>query len=159
MCERRRREGSREYAYCGSTQTPVSSALGFLKGKSTIAIARLCGKERNFSGEHFGARGYAISPVGFELEQVRQYIREQKRQMLTADSSEPFNKGTRFSATPGLMARPPLSRTNSSSHPLGGQWLTGPLRLRCTTMNRLPCSTEHGTAGIRHRPLPVSHHG
>jgi putative transposase len=35
------------------------------------------GKERNFSGEHFWARGYAISTVGFELEQVRQYIREQ----------------------------------------------------------------------------------
>src|ERR1700682_2312768 len=43
-----------------------------------IAIARLCGKERNFSGEHFWARGYAVSTVGFELEQVRQYIREQE---------------------------------------------------------------------------------
>ena len=41
-------------------------------------IARLCGKERNFSGEHFWARGYAVSTVGFELEQVRQYIREQE---------------------------------------------------------------------------------
>jgi len=44
---------------------------------SAIAIARLCGKERNFSGEHFWARGYAVSTVGFELEQVHQYIREQ----------------------------------------------------------------------------------
>ena len=33
--------------------------------------------ERNFSGEHFWARGYAVSTVGFELEQVRTYIREQ----------------------------------------------------------------------------------
>src|SRR5437867_9814819 len=57
---------------------PVSSVIGFLKGKSAIAIARLCGKERNFSGEHFWARGYAVSTVGFELEQVRQYIREQE---------------------------------------------------------------------------------
>jgi len=32
----------------------------------------------NFSGEHFWARGYAVSTVGFELEQVRQYIREQE---------------------------------------------------------------------------------
>ena len=31
-----------------------------------------------FSGEHFWARGYAVSTVGFELEQVRQYIREQQ---------------------------------------------------------------------------------
>jgi len=38
---------------------------------------RLYGKERNLSGEYFWARGYAVSIVGFELEQVRQYIREQ----------------------------------------------------------------------------------
>lgn len=57
---------------------PVASVIGFLKGKSAIAIARLCGKERNFTGEHFWARGYAVSTVGFELEQVREYIREQE---------------------------------------------------------------------------------
>ena len=57
---------------------PVASAIGFLKGKSAIAMARLCGKERNFTGEHFWARGYAVSTVGFELEQVRKYIREQE---------------------------------------------------------------------------------
>ena len=34
-------------------------------------------RERNFSGEHFWARGYAVSTVRFELERVRQYIREQ----------------------------------------------------------------------------------
>jgi len=56
---------------------PVASVIGFLKGKSAIAIARLQGKERNFTGEHFWARGYAVSTVGFELEQVRTYIREQ----------------------------------------------------------------------------------
>ena len=56
---------------------PVSSVIGFLKGKSAIAIARLNGKEKNFSGELFWARGYAVSTVGFELEQVRKYIREQ----------------------------------------------------------------------------------
>lgn len=58
-------------------QYPVASVIGFLKGKSAIAIARLQGKERNFTGEHFWARGYAVSTVGFELEQVRTYIREQ----------------------------------------------------------------------------------
>ena len=56
---------------------PVACVIGFLKGKSAIAIARLSGKERNFTGEHFWARGYAVSTVGFELEQVRTYIREQ----------------------------------------------------------------------------------
>jgi putative transposase len=57
---------------------PVSSVIGFIKGKSAIAMARLHGQERNFTGEHFWARGYAVSTVGFELEQVRQYIREQE---------------------------------------------------------------------------------
>src|SRR5512136_2841700 len=57
----------------------VASVIGFLKGKSAIAIARrLCGKERNFTGEHHWARGYAVSTVGFETEQVRQYNRDQE---------------------------------------------------------------------------------
>jgi putative transposase len=51
---------------------PVASVIGFLKGKSAIAIARLGGKERNFSGEPFWACGYAVSTVGFELERVKQ---------------------------------------------------------------------------------------
>jgi len=58
---------------------PVASVIGFLKGKSAIAVARLCGKERNFTGEHFWVRGYAVSAVGFELEQVHQYFREQEK--------------------------------------------------------------------------------
>jgi putative transposase len=53
---------------------PVASVIGFLKGKSAIAVARLSGKERNFTAEHFWARGYAVSTVGFELEQVRTYM-------------------------------------------------------------------------------------
>jgi len=67
---------------------PVASVIGFLKGKSAIAVAReLCGRERNFTGEHLRARGYTVSSVGFELEQVRQSIRAQ----VQADGSkEPF---------------------------------------------------------------------
>src|SRR5437660_11371378 len=57
---------------------PVASVIGFLKGKSAIAVARLRGKERNFTGEHLWARGYAVSTVAFELEEVRRYIREQE---------------------------------------------------------------------------------
>jgi putative transposase len=38
-----------------SPKHPV--VIGFLKGKSAIAMAQLSGKERNFTGEHFlGAR-------------------------------------------------------------------------------------------------------
>jgi REP-associated tyrosine transposase len=35
----------------------VASVIRFLKGKSAIAIARLQGKERNFNGGQFWARG------------------------------------------------------------------------------------------------------
>jgi len=65
----------------------VSSVIGYLKGKSAIAIARqFRGKQRNFQGENFWARGYAVSTVGFELEAVRRYIREQE----IADNSGQF---------------------------------------------------------------------
>ena len=57
----------------------VSSVSGFMKGKSALAIARqFSGKQRNFNGENFWARGYAVSTVGFEEDAVRRYIREQE---------------------------------------------------------------------------------
>ncbi len=57
----------------------VASVIGFIKGKSAIAIARqYSGKQRNFTGESFWARGYAVSTIGFELETVKKYIREQE---------------------------------------------------------------------------------
>jgi putative transposase len=59
-------------------QSAVASVIGFLKGKSAIAIARqFQGRQRNFAGQHFWARGDAVSTVGFELDQVRAYIRDQ----------------------------------------------------------------------------------
>ena len=65
----------------------VASVIGFLKGKSALAIARrVQEKDRNFVGEHFWARGYAVSTVGFELESVKKYIREQE----TADKEGRF---------------------------------------------------------------------
>ena len=58
----------------------VASVIGFLKGKSALAIARRAQeKDRNFVGEHFWARGYAVSTVGFELASVKKYIREQEK--------------------------------------------------------------------------------
>jgi putative transposase len=57
----------------------VASVIGFIKGKSAIAIARqFTGRERNYTGEHFWARGYCVSTVGYEEEKVRAYIREQE---------------------------------------------------------------------------------
>ena len=57
----------------------VASIIGFLKGKSAIAIARkFTGRERNYMGEHFWARGYCVSTVGYDIEIVRAYIRDQE---------------------------------------------------------------------------------
>lgn len=58
---------------------PLASVIGFLKGKSAIAVVReFGGKERNLTGEHPWARGYPVSKVSIELEQIRQYIRAQE---------------------------------------------------------------------------------
>ena len=65
----------------------VSEVVGFLKGKSAIAIAReFGGKQRNFTGEHFWARGYAVSTVGLEEEIIRQYIHDQEKDERTAEA-------------------------------------------------------------------------
>jgi putative transposase len=56
----------------------VAQVIGYMKGKSAIAVARqFTGRKRNFNGERLWARGYAVSTVGFELDQVKEYIRNQ----------------------------------------------------------------------------------
>lgn len=58
----------------------VSDVIGYIKGKSAIAVARqFGGKERNFNGEKFWARGYAVSTVGFGEDQIRSYIKNQEQ--------------------------------------------------------------------------------
>ena len=56
----------------------VASVIGFLKGKSAIHLARLRGKEQNYAGESFWARGYFVSTVGRDEEQIKRYIRDQE---------------------------------------------------------------------------------
>lgn len=58
----------------------VAEVIGYIKGKSAIAVARqFCGRQRNFNGEKFWARGYAVSTVGFELEKIKQYVQNQEQ--------------------------------------------------------------------------------
>ncbi len=58
----------------------VSEVIGYLKGKSAIAVARqFGGRKRNFNGENFWARGYAVSTVGFEEAHIRKYIQQQEQ--------------------------------------------------------------------------------
>ena len=56
----------------------VAQVVGFIKGKSAIHIARnFSGRTRNFTGQHFWARGYYVSTVGKDEEAVLEYIRKQ----------------------------------------------------------------------------------
>lgn len=69
----------------------VSEVIGYIKGKSAIAVARqFGGKQRNFSGERFWARGYAVSTVGFDEVKVREYIRNQEHLDKDAEGSNNF---------------------------------------------------------------------
>ena len=59
----------------------VSQAVGFIKGKSAIAIARnYMGRRKNFTGQSFWARGYYVSTVGKDEEAVREYIKHQEEE-------------------------------------------------------------------------------
>ena len=43
-------------------QYAVSQVIGYIKGKSAIHLARVYGeRKRNFTGQHFWARGYFVS--------------------------------------------------------------------------------------------------
>ena len=59
----------------------VSQVVGFIKGKSAIHIARrFLGRQRNYGGQHFWARGYFASTVGRDEQVIRAYIRHQEQE-------------------------------------------------------------------------------
>jgi putative transposase len=71
----------------------VSQVVGYLKGKSAIHIARtFMGKPRNFTGESFWARGYFVSTVGRDEQQIREYIKKQDQEDQRIDQQTMFNK-------------------------------------------------------------------
>jgi putative transposase len=71
----------------------VSQVVGYLKGKSAIPIARtFMGKPRNFTGESFWARGYFVSTVGRDEQQIREYIKKQDQEDQRIDQQTMFNQ-------------------------------------------------------------------
>src|SRR3954465_8102591 len=59
----------------------VSQVIGYIKGKSAIHMARVYGeRKRNFTGQHFWARGYFVSTVGRDEDTIREYIREKEKE-------------------------------------------------------------------------------
>ena len=67
---------------------PVASVIGFLKGKSAIAIARLYGKERNFTGEHSGLAVMPYPPWGSNWSRSANTSANKTSRMEQTDNSE-----------------------------------------------------------------------
>ena len=64
----------------------VSQVVGYIKGKSAIHLARVYGeRKRNFTGQHFWARGYFVSTVGRDEAEIREYIRKQEQEDIRLD--------------------------------------------------------------------------
>jgi putative transposase len=69
----------------------VAQVVGYIKGKSAIAIARrFVGRQKNFTGENFWARGYYVSTVGRDEIAIRRYIQEQEDEDKRQDQLEMF---------------------------------------------------------------------
>jgi len=64
----------------------VLQVIGFIKGKSAIHLARVYSeRRRNFTGQHFWARGYFVSTVGRDEAVIREYIRKQEQEDIRLD--------------------------------------------------------------------------
>ena len=56
----------------------VSEMVGFLKGKSAIKMFdKHLDLKNRYWGRHFWAKGYCVSTVGLDEEQIRKYVRWQ----------------------------------------------------------------------------------
>jgi putative transposase len=118
----------------------VANAVGRLKGKAAIRMHReYLGRTRNFTGLHFWARGYCVSPVGFDEAVIRQYIRNHEEQekraaQLALGDFAPRREGKHtHGAGPG-----------SPSAPCGGLLQQCPLRGPRATVP--PAGADHNSA-------------
>ena len=69
----------------------VAQVIGYIKGKSAIHIARnYLGRKKNFTGQHFWAKGYHVSTVGRNEEAIRKYIKEQEAEDQRLDQLQMF---------------------------------------------------------------------
>lgn len=72
---------------------PVSSVVGYIKGKSAIHVARFfLGKSRNYTGQAFWARGFFVSTVGIDDVVIREYIEQQEKEDQRMEQLELFGK-------------------------------------------------------------------
>jgi len=72
----------------------VAQVVGYIKGKSAIHIARVyMGRRENYVGENFWARGYYVSTVGRNEEQIRRYIKRQEESDKQMDRIQEIKMG------------------------------------------------------------------
>ena len=70
----------------------VAQVIGYMKGKSAIWEARMCGRKKNFTGQNFWARGYCVSTIGLDDETVREYVKRQTEEDKKLDQFKMFDE-------------------------------------------------------------------
>ena len=64
----------------------VSSVMGFMKGKLSISLFRRYERiGKRFWGRHFWSRGYCVSTIGLNEEQIRKYVQWQEKRERDAE--------------------------------------------------------------------------
>ena len=87
----------------------VAQVVGYMKGKSTIYIARnYLGQKKNYNGMHFWARGYFVSTVGADEAMVRAYIRNQEQEDQRVEQLKLFKLATTIWWSGNLFKPPAL---------------------------------------------------
>jgi len=58
----------------------IAMVIGYLKGKSAIRIHKeVLGVKKGFTNKNFWTRGYCVSTVGLNEQQIRDYIKNQEK--------------------------------------------------------------------------------
>ena len=73
----------------------VSQVMGYLKGKAAIRIMQKYEQLRKrYWGRHLWSRGYCVSTIGIDEEQIRQYVKwqEKKEQEMERLQGELFDE-------------------------------------------------------------------
>ena len=71
----------------------ISEVVGFLKGKSAIKIFDMHSElKKRYWGRHFWAKGYCVSTIGLDEEQIRKYVRWQLKKDKTMDQLKLWKK-------------------------------------------------------------------
>jgi putative transposase len=71
----------------------ISEVVGFLKGKSAIKMFDMHNElKKRYWGRHFWTKGYCVSTVGLDEEQIRKYVRWQLKKDKTMDQLKLWKK-------------------------------------------------------------------